>query len=99
MPRQHRRMPPDDSAANVVVRDRLSDMLRGWLSAVLLWVGLAAAFFLPPNSDGAHAQTASSQTDSAIFEKIASVLRHPRCLNCHQVEVPLQGDRGWQHIP
>src|SRR5262245_2816502 len=74
-------------------------MLRGWLFAVLIWVGLAAAFFLPPNCDGSSCRTASLQTHSSVFEKLASVLRHPRCLNCHQVEVPLQGDRGWQHIP
>jgi len=81
------------------VWDRVSDTLRGWLFAVLSWVGLAAAFLLHPGSDRASAQTAAPQADAAIFEKMAAVLRHPRCLNCHQVEVPLQGDRGWQHIP
>jgi hypothetical protein len=60
---------------------------------------LTVAFVLSPKIDGAGAQTASPPTSAATFEKIASVLRHPRCLNCHQLEVPLQGDRGWQHIP
>lgn len=33
------------------------------------------------------------------WEQVAGVLRHPRCLNCHQVESPLQGDEGRAHIP
>jgi hypothetical protein len=98
MPRQRRRPTPDDAAADLA-RGGLNDILRWRSFAVLLWVGLTAAFFLPPKSDGAKAQTASPPTSASTFEKIASVLRHPRCLNCHQLEVPLQGERGWQHIP
>ena len=88
----------DDAAANLI-RGGLNNILHWRLFAVLLWVGMTAAFLLPPKSDRARAQTASPPTSAATFEKIASVLRHPRCLNCHQPEVPLQGDRGWQHIP
>ena len=88
----------DDAAADLI-RGRLNNILRWRLFAVLLWVGVTAAFFLPPKSDGARAQTASPPTSAGTFERIASVLRHPRCLNCHQIEAPLQGDRGWQHIP
>lgn len=32
------------------------------------------------------------------WEQIATVLQHPRCLNCHQVDAPLQGD-GRPHSP
>src|SRR5205814_10009941 len=31
--------------------------------------------------------------------KIATVLQHPRCLNCHQLVSPLQGDSRRPHIP
>lgn len=33
------------------------------------------------------------------FETIASVLQHPRCLNCHQPMVPLQGEGSKPHVP
>ena len=33
------------------------------------------------------------------WEQIASVLLHPRCLNCHQEKTPLQGDARRIHYP
>jgi hypothetical protein len=43
---------------------------------------------------------ASPEADSlAAWDKIAGVLRHPRCLNCHQLNTPLQGDGRRVHIP
>jgi len=43
---------------------------------------------------------ASKEADSlAAWDKIAGVLRHPRCLNCHQLNTPLQGDGRRVHIP
>src|SRR5262249_27242380 len=42
----------------------------------------------------------AGQTESlAAWEKIVTVLRHPRCINCHQLKTPLQGDAGRPHIP
>jgi mono/diheme cytochrome c family protein len=35
----------------------------------------------------------------AAWDKIVAVLQHPRCLNCHQKETPLQGDSRRVHIP
>jgi hypothetical protein len=35
----------------------------------------------------------------AAWDDIVTVLRHPRCLNCHQENVPLQGDERRIHIP
>ncbi|MGH9746800.1 MAG: hypothetical protein ACRD59_11905 [Candidatus Acidiferrales bacterium] len=35
----------------------------------------------------------------AAWDKIASVLQNPRCLNCHQLDSPLQGDERRVHIP
>lgn len=46
------------------------------------------------------AQTSSSQAQSlAAWGKIVTVLQHPRCLNCHQLDSPLQGDSRRNHIP
>jgi hypothetical protein len=41
--------------------------------------------------DAAHA------APSGTFETIASVLMHPRCINCHQDQSPRQGDAV--HVP
>ncbi|MFZ0460344.1 MAG: hypothetical protein WAM17_18255 [Rhodoplanes sp.] len=35
----------------------------------------------------------------AAWDKIAAVMQHPRCLNCHQLEAPLRGDSRGPHIP
>lgn len=45
------------------------------------------------------AQGSGNAEATQAFEKIAEVLRHPRCLNCHQENIPLQGDMPRQHIP
>jgi len=36
---------------------------------------------------------------SGTFEPIASVVMHPRCINCHQDQSPRQGDAGTVHLP
>jgi mono/diheme cytochrome c family protein len=36
---------------------------------------------------------------SGTFESIASVLMHPRCINCHQDQSPRQGDARTVHVP
>jgi hypothetical protein len=42
----------------------------------------------------------SSQAESLeAWRKIAIVLQHPRCLNCHQLDSPLQGDARRLHVP
>ncbi|MBI1211030.1 MAG: hypothetical protein GC190_06170 [Alphaproteobacteria bacterium] len=35
----------------------------------------------------------------SAWSKIEAVLKHPRCLNCHQATAPLQGDEGKPHVP
>jgi hypothetical protein len=40
----------------------------------------------------------SAAGDGALFAAFVSVLRHPRCMNCHsQGDFPRQGDDGHQH--
>jgi hypothetical protein len=59
---------------------------------LLLWVLL-----------GGEGRTQSSNTREpeslAAWASIFGVLTHPRCLNCHQLETPLQGDARRIHIP
>ena len=44
------------------------------------------------------ASAASAAGDGALFTAFISVLRHPRCMNCHSLgDFPRQGDDGHQH--
>jgi mono/diheme cytochrome c family protein len=59
-------------------------------------LGLLAA---SPLVSGAAAPTPSQTASLAAWQKIVAVLQHPRCLNCHQAESPLQGDARQPHVP
>ncbi len=52
-------------------------------------------------SDTGWTQAAGTEEAAglAAWDKIAAVLQHPRCLNCHQLNTPLQGDKRRVHIP
>jgi len=47
---------------------------------------------------GDGSESASPET-SSTFEPVASVLMHPRCINCHQEQSPRQGDARTVHLP
>ena len=42
---------------------------------------------------------AAKATDAALFDPIATVVMHPRCMNCHQDESPRQTDAAYVHRP
>src|SRR2546428_6866813 len=42
---------------------------------------------------------AAKAADPALFDPIASVVMHPRCINCHQDESPRQTDARILHRP
>lgn len=44
----------------------------------------------------ASAQDAPDKA-ARLFDPVASVLQHPRCLNCHQADFPHQTDAGVRH--
>ena len=62
-------------------------------TAVLLTAALSAHGQANTPSD------AEKSKALAAWDDIVTVLRHPRCLNCHQENVPLQGDERRIHIP
>lgn len=71
-------------------------------AATIIVAGLLAAISVLPWTSGtlwSQTQTTSQAESLAAWEKIASVLRHPRCLNCHQLNSPLQGDTRRPHVP
>jgi hypothetical protein len=48
---------------------------------------------------GAHEKQTSRAESLAAWQKIATVLQHARCLNCHQLNSPLQGNSRRPHVP
>jgi len=58
-------------------------------------VRLVVVLALAASSRIGAAQTA----DARSFDPIASVLMHPRCINCHQDQSPRQGDARTVHLP
>jgi hypothetical protein len=52
-------------------------------------------------SDAAVPQPAASARETSLraWDRVAAVLQHPRCLNCHQPSEPLQGDAQRRHAP
>lgn len=88
-------------------RFRLSIRTRPVVGAACLVVGFAVSTFWvhaavqsagsapPPTTVAPKEDPARS---IAAFQKIATVLRHPRCINCHTVtDFPRQGDAGTPH--
>lgn len=70
--------------------------------AAIIVISLLAAIAVLPWAIGMDRDQApaSRQSESlAAWQKISTVLQHPRCLNCHQVNVPLQGDMRRIHVP
>jgi hypothetical protein len=74
--------------------------------AIGFTVGIVAAVMLTSNpiraaenSSRTATSSVSQAADGALFTDFVSVLRHPRCMNCHSSgDFPRQGDDGHQHI-
>jgi hypothetical protein len=68
-------------------------------------ISLAVTFgtgllFWEANQNASQGETTASAADSLqAWDKIVTVLENPRCLNCHQVQSPRQGDEGRLHVP
>jgi hypothetical protein len=50
-------------------------------------------------STGCGRSEAAQVGDPGLFEPIANVLTHPRCINCHQDDSPRQTDAKIRHLP
>ncbi len=58
-------------------------------------LGFLTAFLI-----GCSQTATTTQAESlTAWQTIATVLQHPRCLNCHQADAPLQGDTARAHVP
>lgn len=77
-------------------RTRTVSCLRLCFLAAFFTVG-ARRLSAPPAASAAP--TVSNAQSLAAWTQIAAVLQNPRCLNCHQLDSPLQGDSRRAHIP
>ena len=55
--------------------------------------------FVVTLSLAAFGRSEAQTTHANSFDPIASVVMHPRCMNCHQVESPRQTDARILHQP
>ena len=60
---------------------------------------LALALGVLPEIAACSRGLAAPAGDPGLFAPIASVLTHPRCINCHQADSPLQTDAKTRHLP
>ena len=44
-------------------------------------------------------ESADAEASLVAWDRIVTVLQHPRCSNCHQPNEPLRGDSGRRHSP
>jgi hypothetical protein len=65
-------------------------------AVVLVTIGFSSA---AATRTATATEPADQSVSLAAWDQIATVLQHPRCLNCHQLNSPLQGDARRVHIP
>jgi hypothetical protein len=66
-----------------------------------LGLALLASLFAALMSSGEAIPQIGSDRDASLgaWDRVVTVLQHPRCSNCHQPEEPLQGESGRRHSP
>jgi len=87
-------MDPDSARTTVTVA---GSTRRAWAAAGLLACSLVCP--VPALAADPPATAATRAEGLAAWTQVAGVLKHPRCLNCHQAQVPLQGDSRRLHVP
>lgn len=60
---------------------------------------ILAPFVIVLSLAGCSRSDAAQTTDAEAFDPIASVVMHPRCMNCHQDDSPRQTDAAIRHRP
>ncbi len=65
--------------------------------AALIASTVARSASQQPAAAPAPAAAQAQAADPALFDPIASVVTHPRCLNCHQEDFPRQTDARIRH--
>lgn len=71
------------------------------VALAILAFAIHSALLMGGTEASQHEETSTVTREAglAAWEEIKTVLRHPRCLNCHQRDAPLRGDHAGPHIP
>jgi mono/diheme cytochrome c family protein len=77
----------------------MRNLLAGLVTSAGLALFVSIFALLMPSGEAIPQTRSDRQTSLAAWERMATVLQHPRCSNCHQPEEPLQGDGGRRHSP
>jgi hypothetical protein len=80
-------------------RRRTAAILGSWLGAIALLLAAALAVHGEDKKQDTKPDDPRTAAALAAWDRIVTVLQHPRCMNCHQENVPLQGDERRIHIP
>jgi hypothetical protein len=62
-------------------------------------VALATLSLVAFSVQGKEDQSQGAARSLDAWNQVVTVLEHPRCLNCHQQKIPLQGDARRTHVP
>ena len=81
---------------------RLTSFIFGAGAAVVIFAGALSSSepisAAEKSRSASAAGAAAAKSDGALFVEFVSVLRHPRCMNCHsRGDFPRQGDDGHPH--
>ena len=69
------------------------------VAAVAAAALLGALAGCPRPASSPSPRESAREASQAAFRRVAAVLRHPRCINCHTAtDFPRQGDRGQPHL-
>jgi hypothetical protein len=80
-------------------RRRTAANLGSWAGAIAVLLAAALAVHGQENKQDNAPSVSKPDAARAAWARIVMVLQHPRCMNCHQDNVPLQGDERRIHIP
>ena len=75
------------------------ELIRSFLPCAVAGIAVAIAAMLPVAAPTSSAIAETAVVSGDLFKPIASVLRHPRCMNCHpRDDRPRQGDDRHPHL-
>jgi hypothetical protein len=80
-------------------RRRTAALLGSWAGAIAVLLAAALSVHGADNKQDTKPDESQKAAALAAWDRIVTVLQHPRCMNCHQENVPLQGDERRIHIP
>jgi hypothetical protein len=77
----------------------MRNLVVGGVTSLGLALLASILVLLMPSSEAIPQMRSDREASLAAWDRVVTVLQHPRCSNCHQPEEPLQGDSRRRHSP